>query len=94
MRIAFFPPFHKHIYFPPQYDTTDSAIWAFVALEHNPAGAISNCATLPRDDLVFAQNNLNPPSSSMWQGAIGNGGCEISVDTFPVDPVSSMTIQY
>jgi hypothetical protein len=74
------------------YETTYPLLWGFVTLEHNPAGAIGDCDTLPRNSLSFVQNNLVPSSPYDWNGVIGDGGCDITTDSFANAP--NLTIYF
>lgn len=65
------------------YKTTSDLTWGFVALEHNPAGAIASCDGLPAGSITFSSNSATP-TPGQWQGTLGDdAACGVAVDTFP-----------
>lgn len=73
------------------YKTKSDLLWGFVALEHNPAGPIGDCSTLPSGSVTFSKNSATP-SPGTWQGTLGNdAACGVAVDTFPQ---ADMTINF
>jgi hypothetical protein len=69
------------------------APWAFVSLEHNPEGKLTNGNQLPSSTgISFTNNILKPTSMDIWQGSQSDFGCGISVDTFPLSGDTSLNI--
>ena len=75
-----------------RYDTPYMLIWAFVAMEHYPAGRVSNCDSLPSAPFDYTDIKLNPPSLGGWLGTIGTGGCNINVNPVPGFYFDNLTI--
>ena len=77
------------------FSTKYFAPMAFVTLEHNPAGDISNCNQLPNTaTLDFINNKLLPSTMDMWQGAQNYLTCGLNVDTFPMNGNNKLSIHY
>jgi len=59
------------------------APWAYVSLEHNPAGNLKSCSQLPGfDGIGFYENDLQPSSVDSWSGAQNDLSCGITVENF------------